>query len=192
MFFPALGMKTASSLLRPVRCRPPAVSERGYLLDDLPSKPDLDNMRQGVVMQNGFDSYSDEFLAMTDDEPTPSQRITPTCPSQRITPTPSQRITPTCPSDALHPWRCVKLYIFFGGDPRTLGWLPKRPGSPLWRGGCRSSCWAGTREPWDGSQRGPAVPCGGGAAVARRHKCSMILALTRRHKCSGFRTYSQA
>ena len=45
----------------------------------------------------------------------------------------------------------VLNYILGGGDPRTLGWLPKRPGSPLWRGGCRSSCWA--ELPWLGENK---------------------------------------
>ena len=44
-----------------------------------------------------------------------------------------------------------------GGVPKTLGWLPKRPGGHPWRGGRRYGCWEGSREPWGGSQRGPAV-----------------------------------
>ena len=75
------------------------------------------------------------------------------------------------------------------------GRLPERPGSPPWRGGCRIKCWgrvprtrgvapdearqspvagglpsvlpgAGPKNPWHGCRRGPAVPRGGGAAVA--------------------------
>jgi hypothetical protein len=37
-----------------------------------------------------------------------------------------------------------------GGVPKTLGWLPKRPGGHPWRGGRRYGCWGGSQKPRSG------------------------------------------
>ena len=64
-------------------------------------------------------------------------------------------------------WRGGWVSRLLGGDPKTLGWLPKRPSGPLWRGDQCQVCWVGTREPWGGSRRGPRSPLWQGGWVPR-------------------------
>jgi hypothetical protein len=60
----------------------------------------------------------------------------------------------------------VMVLTAIGSDAIAMrGWLPKRPGGHPWRGGRRYGCWEGSRKPWGGSQRGPAVTRGGVAVV---------------------------
>ena len=49
-----------------------------------------------------------------------------------------------------------------GWDPKTQGWLPKRPAySPVAGSVNVSGSWVGAQKPRDGSQRGPFTPVAG-------------------------------
>ena len=79
---------------------------------------------------------------------------------------PADRVS-QAPRNPLDPWagQGGGLSKLPGRGPENPGVAPKEARRPLVAGGSLALSWVGAQEPWGGSQRGSAAPCGGGVVA---------------------------